>query len=307
MLKATLDVFSGHQNPSWILDYEEAQEVLREITSNRGIISDVDSGYQGLGYRGIELEPLSDEAVDQYNLPPTFKIANGASMYESKGLEVAERLITNMPSEASTSRFIDSSMVLDESFRRELLDNLGTFPSVSYISTEDPTLPSAVDSESRAISRRCTVEVGRFNPNFWNRPDVVGRNNCYNYAVNWRTDTFAQPGRASGHYPNPMQCAEVTAAALSDGGHKQYDCFPDTEKPRYFVALVVAPGVDYHWYRYHADGFWGHKPGGTPAKNTDNSGKVIYSPETCDRTSGWPSYSQFCGYLYTSQSMRILT
>ena len=148
MLKATLDVFSGHQNPSWILDYEEAQEVLREITSNRGIISDINSGYQGLGYRGIELELLSDEAVDQYNLTSTFKIANGASMNESKGLEVAERLITNMPSERTTSRFIDSSMVLDESFRRELLENLGTFPSLSYISTEDPTLPPAVDAET---------------------------------------------------------------------------------------------------------------------------------------------------------------
>jgi hypothetical protein len=305
MLLVTLDIFSGRPNPSWILDEQEAREVLRDITINQGVVAEANSGYDGLGYRGIQLELLDDEAVEQFHLPSVFKVANGASLYESKGLEIAERLITRMPNETSVNRFTESSLVLDEDFRRQLLDNLGIFPTVRYSSIVDPTLPRALDAEMMAAASRCSIEVGKFNPGFWNVPAVVGKNNCYNYATNRRTDTFAQPGRATGHFPYPMQCADVTSAALSDGLHKQYDCFPDTEQPRYFVALVVAPGVDYHWYRYQADGFWGHKPGGTPAKNVDNSGKIVYSPEACDRTSGWPSYSQFCGYFYTASSIKV--
>jgi hypothetical protein len=38
-----------------------------------------------------------------------------------------------------------------------------------------------------------------YNPGFWNTPAVQPKNNCYNYAMNWRSDTFAQPGRISGH------------------------------------------------------------------------------------------------------------
>jgi hypothetical protein len=36
MLKVTLDIFSGRPNPSWILDEQEAREVLRDITINQG-------------------------------------------------------------------------------------------------------------------------------------------------------------------------------------------------------------------------------------------------------------------------------
>jgi hypothetical protein len=145
------------------------------------------------------------------------------------------------------------------------------------------------------------IEVGSFNPGFWNDPAHIGKNNCYNYASNRRTDTFAQPGRASGHQATTMACANVTAAALSDGLHHRFDCFPDTEKPRWLMALVVAPGYDYHWYRKQKEGFWGHKPGHTPAKNVDNNGAVVWNPETAARS----PYTDFCGYFYACKSQRI--
>jgi hypothetical protein len=128
--------------------------------------------------------------------------------------------------------------------------------------------------------------------------------NCYNYASNKRTDTFAQPGRGCGNIYKAITCAEMMRASLCDGLHRRLDCFPDSEKPRYLVALVVAPGpgfIDFHWYRKQKEGFWGHKPGGTAARNTDNSGRVITNPETCDRG----PYTQFCGYFYTCRSQRI--
>jgi len=93
----------------------------------------------------------------------------------------------------------------------------------------------------------------------------------------------------------------VTSAALSDGAHVRYDCFPDSESPRWLMALVVRPGIDYHWYRKHRDGFWGHKMASSPARNTDDSGVVILDPASCDRG----PYTDFCGYLYACRSMHI--
>lgn len=302
MLRVTIDVFSGRPNPSYLLDENEAKEVLKEIANNRAVVASTESGYEGLGYRGILVELLTDDTVEQYSLPTVFKIANGASLYESKGLEIAERLITGMSRATGVSSFMETPQILEEDLQRQLLDHLGSLPIIEPASEVDGSGASIMEAEPAVT---CKIELGAFNPGFWNDPAHVRRNNCYNYATNRRTDTFAQPGRATGKYPYPMNCAAVTAAALSDGAHKRFDCLPDSEKPRYLVAMVVAPGVDYHWYRKQKEGFWGHKPGGTPAKNVDNSGKIITNPETCDRTSGWPSYTNFCGYFYTAKSMKV--
>lgn len=50
----------------------------------------------------------------------------------------------------------------------------------------------------------------------------------------------------------------------------------------YLIALVVARGVDYHWYRQDDTGLWSHKPGHTKARNTDESGKPIVDPRECN-------------------------
>ncbi|MBD1843926.1 hypothetical protein H6F89_11050 [Cyanobacteria bacterium FACHB-63] len=305
MLQVTLDIFSGRPNPSWILDDEEAKEILKQVSNNRGIIATADSGYQGLGYRGIELELLSDEATETYNVPALFKIANGASLYESKALEIAERLISGMSNTTLRASGSDSVVDFSEDLQHQLLNHLGSLPTLdnsSQTDSNDLSIPEDIATKSVVT---CQIERGAFNPNFWNNPAYIRANNCYNYAVNRRTNTFAQPGKATGRYPYPMECSSVTAAAMSDGARRRFDCLPESEKSRYLIALVVAPGADYHWYRSQKEGFWGHKPGRTAAKNVDNSGHVVLSPETCDRTSGFPSYTQFCGYFYRPNSIRV--
>ena len=45
------------------------------------------------------------------------------------------------------------------------------------------------------------------------------------------------------------------------------------------IVLVIWPNRDYHFYRLVTGGpywWWGHKPGGTPAKYTDDCGHSIY-------------------------------
>lgn len=132
-----------------------------------------------------------------------------------------------------------------------------------------------------------------YNPAKWNSvPFVQCSNNCYNYACDIETDTFAQPGLASGAVANQMACADVSTGATADGlaaAGPNDACSGCCHR----VALVVAPGEDFHWYRLDSSGYWSHKPGSTPAKNVDNSGQLITDPRTADRG----PYTDFCGFF----------
>lgn len=144
-----------------------------------------------------------------------------------------------------------------------------------------------------AIAVGACCSIPSYTPGFWNN-DWTARtkNNCYNYSNNKRTDTFAQPGRAAGAQWTLKECNNVRTAAVADGltvAASPNDC----KNKECALALVVAPGYDYHWYRRDQNGMWSHKPGGTPATNLDNSSNPISNPETANRG----VYVNFCGYL----------
>ncbi len=141
-----------------------------------------------------------------------------------------------------------------------------------------------------------------YTPAYWNDAGTIQYgNNCYNYGNNKRTDTFAQPGRRSGDYPNAMSCADVSSAAVSDGVARA-PASGVCPKRQCRLALVVDPGTYYHWYRLDKNGVWTHKPGGTRATNLDNSGNPISNPETANRCGGWLCYTDFCGYFCSCSS-----
>jgi hypothetical protein len=260
------------------------------MSQNRSATGGLDEGYQGLGYRGLIVEVLSDNIAGQHDLPATFRMAHNG---QAKGLEIAERIFGSM----------QRAQALDENLHQLAIGELQRLGSREEVTEPDSSAapPTSAGSSDVKAQVTCMIEFGAFNPAFWNDPAHVLRNNCYNYASNRRTDTFAQPGRATGHQATVMACANVTTGALSDGLHHRYNCFPDSEKPRWLMALVVAPGYDYHWYRKQNEGFWGHKPGGTKAKNTDNNGAVVWNPETAARL----PYTNFCGYFYACKSQKI--
>src|SRR5205085_1582186 len=102
------------------------------------------------------------------------------------------------------------------------------------------------------------------------------------------------PGRATGHPITALSCPGVQPSAVSDG----LVACPNFTAPLaagkgWYVALVIWPGRDYHWYRQDKVGCWSHKPGRTPAINTDNSGHAITNPQTCDRG----NYTAFCTFM----------
>lgn len=152
-----------------------------------------------------------------------------------------------------------------------------------------------------------------YDPNLWNDPTYISANKCYSYAINYLRDPddqgyrAANPGVDSGYKDENGNCLnydgvppadQIVDAVISDFvfyGKRfefidQYEVCPNG---MYKVALVIAPGSDYHWYRQDADGLWSHKPGGDMVTRLDNSGELIIDPKTCDRG----GYTVFVGYF----------
>lgn len=125
-------------------------------------------------------------------------------------------------------------------------------------------------------------------------------NNCYDYSVDISSNTFAQPGRASGRcQPDSRPCVnntcdDVRAAAESDG-LKWYGMDLPTSLPvaGHYVSLHIWPGTNFHWLRMDANKYWSHKPGASPVRNVDNKNRLIMNPGEAD-ISPW---SEHCGYL----------
>lgn len=196
----------------------------------------------------------------------------------------------------------------DQALVQYLLDSLdaprrralGTPPDASRVQEPGPRY----DYPGPGYLPDCTLADGPFSPEVWNAEHVVRLNNCYNYASNRITNTFAQPGRGAGQTLGAMTCPYLNQGAYADGCMTRSVCYSPDEEPRELVALVVAPGFDFHWYRRHDRGgswWWGHKVGIRPASIVDNSGlEVITDPETCDRG----PYTDFCAYYYTTAAQR---
>lgn len=165
-----------------------------------------------------------------------------------------------------------------------------------------PSRPSTGDAGSTPVTCTTTPCPGSppYDPATWNDPSIRDSTNCYAYAANdpnGHPPGKPQPGEHCGCPYTAVSCAAVGSAARCDGMIPAPN--PPIPKPGYYpVALVMDPGVDYHWYRLDSNGRWSHKPGNGNATNVDASGNPITNPETANRNYGAPNYSQFCGYYY---------
>ena len=95
MLRVTVDIFSGRPNPTWIVTNDEKIERLRgALVESPAAISAIGEGYQGLGYRGVQLHFLDDD--NEFKLPPQLMIANDATEASRSLRDVARGLIEGM-------------------------------------------------------------------------------------------------------------------------------------------------------------------------------------------------------------------
>lgn len=304
MLKIEVEIFSGRPNPQWIItDREASKQILGAVSEREEVLARPGQGYDGLGFREIRVTNLEDEPGDITSVPHDFALASLAARDVPASVELALKVLDTMEYGSKIHLVVHDLTPLTAELHemiRERIRQYLKFPPIIRCDRWPPYNPLRT-TVADARCRDCEYEVSQFNPDFWNGPAVRPHNNCYNYARNWRTDTFAQPGRAHGAMYTALQCPQVGTAAMADGLVPRCRCLPVSEWPRRLMALVVDPGWDYHWYREQRGDFWGHKPGNTAARNTDNSNQLITNPETCDRG----GYTDFCGYYYAGRSVVI--
>jgi hypothetical protein len=292
-INVTLDIFSGRPNPSWRIPDEKTKEFYELPGWKEMMVPEIAESQLGLGYRGFIITQASDDATPE--IPYRLRIMGPSK--SAHPLSTAVTLRSALEPKDMTENenwLLNTAGDLISNDLKESVQNL-----ISQKGAGKMNSSSAKSTQARA-GLVCEIKNISYNPSFWNQPSVQPYNNCYNYASNEQTDSRAQPGTASGHPNNIMQCTEVGIGADYDGCRT--DCStPFTQYDE--VALVIWPGQDFHWYRKSIEGFWGHKPGQLPVRNVDNSGlpKTIYDPETCDRG----AYTEFCGYRYCPKGMKV--
>jgi hypothetical protein len=279
-LAITLDIFSGRPNPTIVLRGAEEQDALERLQPARRLRKEERQPLpEGrLGYRGLFVEQIGEPSK---GLPVSFRIAGGVlfgpRLRHRAADEAFEEFVCGStgPFRRLVPRPDSSTLFLEEieRFRRDW---------------EEWRPPRPV----WPARERCRC-APLYEPGWWNVPARQPGNNCYNYATDYRSDTFAQPGLAAGSMYTSLQCAPVRAAGIKDelidSPAANNRCPPEG----HLVALVIWPNGDFHWYRKGRNGYWSHKPGSTPVTNLDNGGVTIPDPRTADRG----PYTDFCTFM----------
>jgi hypothetical protein len=127
----------------------------------------------------------------------------------------------------------------------------------------------------------CTTPV--YNPSKWNDdPDITDNNNCYNYANDKITMTYAQPGLGSHQDRVNSGPDALILNAQADGLEFKGLTNPGSCQSGHLVVCFIKSRTgDYHWLRKDSDGTWSHKMNGEIARNVDNNGNIITDPENC--------------------------
>jgi hypothetical protein len=299
MISVELDIFSGNPNPVWTLTATEEKELMARVMADPSLTRPPTSA-GGLGYRGFIIS-ASNEArntLEKSGLPSRFYI-------ESKENADAETALLNS---------IEAGKTVADDVRQVALDSIKTTNQLwsEYWRTHTTTdslafdVPTNVGSENTLNSTKprlaspeaCgpLVYTSDTNFTFWNDGFSIRRNNCYNYAANYKSNTFAQPGRISGvQWTSLADCSTVPGSVSygADADGFETVCYPTGNQ--LYVCLVLWANNDFHWYRLAANGHWCHKPGQTAARNYDNSGNWISDPATCNRG----PYTLVCSYRYS--------
>jgi hypothetical protein len=279
-IRITIDIFSGRPNPVLELTGRAATEALKRLRITRRLSAREPMRLPPiLGYRGLIIEQVGKPAP---GLPRLFQVGAGG---------VRGQRLARSDADEDFEDFVCGSvgkLHLEKRFPEFLRREMTRAREVraTFTAWKPPIWPSRI---------RCAC-APLYEPGWWN--DGWGgqrqpNNNCYNYGSNYRTDTFAQPGRAAGAQYTALTCASVLPAAMADALLNSPGANNRCPPEGHLVALVIAPGWDFHWYRKGRNGYWSHKPGGTQVTNVDNSGHLIPDPRTADRG----PYTDFCTFM----------
>jgi hypothetical protein len=277
-LRITIDIFSGRENPIIELKGNEAQEAIERLQP----VHKIEEKKKGLppeptlGYRGLIIEQIGKPIT---GLPKVFRYAHG------------DLFGPGLVSRAKDKTFEDfvcgSNRVkeLGKPFPGLIKEEIERFRGL-----RERWRVGEIVWPPRYNPCRCAPV---YEPRWWNVSSIRPYNNCYNYATNYRTDTFAQPGRAAGAMYTSYSCSAVKSGAVKDKLIDSPTASNECPTQGHLVALVIWPGRDFHWYRKGQNGYWSHKPGSTSVTNLDNNGVTISDPRTANRG----PYTDFCEFM----------
>jgi hypothetical protein len=282
----TLNIFSGRPNPRWFLDDAAAAELRDRIYGKPTMISAAPPNPGALGYRGLEIR-FDDSAEPIHIQGGVIRTLAGSPNLVDPDREIEKFVINTMPEggrDAGMAMTQNVHGLMREHIEKELAAKIDLSKLIKW-----PWPP---------IIWKCPANVAAcappYEPAMWNFSPTQPNNNCYNYANDRVTNTFAQPGKYHSAQYTALTCASVQPAAVADGLVAASN-FTQSIPDGWYVALVIWPNVDFHWYRQDKVGCWSHKPGSTPVKNTDDSNNPITDPKTANRG----GYTQFCSYMIT--------
>jgi hypothetical protein len=285
-LTITLNIFSGRPDPVWTVPDEAAVEFTERISTIATASTMKPPGVLGgLGYRGFSVR--RDEEAEAMYVHAGIVDAGPASPTLVAGDREIEKWLLSTAGDQVPA---DIKAYVEESLGTEV-----TYEALTVAPFSAGACPACVATDAPI-----------YNPGAWSFPPPVQlNNNCYAYANNQITNTFPQPGRGTGHMYTLLGCTgagAVEPAAVFDGLVPSPN-FGVALAPGsgWYVALVIWPGNDYHWYRQDKAGCWSHKPGRTPVRNVDNSGRAISDPRTADRG----NYTVFCSYMIAKAGLPI--
>jgi hypothetical protein len=305
-VKLSLNIFSGRPNPYMILDDATAKALYRKLSF--GALkkrTEKTTPYPSvLGYRGLIIEQQGKKLVADMpqilHYAHDMVYADGKAAKAEGGLESflfdnfkKLRDVKDLPdfrrsTEMQFKQYIDKRKLYIENYFK----NIDIIRDDIFIPR--PVCPCAPAPDLAA----------------WNADvNINNSNNCYNYGTNYRSDTFAQPGEATGQKYTTFSACDVAAPAISvkkgaisdglvDKPNQDNKCI----SPGHLVGLVLYSG-DYHWYRKGPNGRWSHKPGPGDATLLDSSGNVITDPRTSDNS----PYNTFCTFMQVIHGRFIIT
>ena len=220
----TLAIYSGLPDPVWKFDSRnESFKAIKEHLDDaraKGITYRHEQMPSILGFRGFLVQPFDAEQADL--------------IVGQETAALQKLLLDTMP----------EGLIRDD-LRKKVLQAIDSGAISAKI--PDKTQSTIPQDVSRVRVGKILQYAPPLNLARWNTTCVQPNNNCYNYANDKITNSFAQPGEASGKPITELTVAQVLAAVESDGWlkmdvPKEAPCPTAPEQPNCLVALFVAVG-----------------------------------------------------------------
>lgn len=293
MIHIEIDIFSGMPNPTFYLSARAEQEFLHMLTQNTQQILSAGNTPGNLGFRGVFVSTVKIDEL-AFGKSQQKRIAEFASDFyiARSNNPFANDLLFWLMSQYRQSV---SPVELTEGVVNSAVEAIkGDYQPIKQPFRQDLIVPYGAGMS-------CASTFLLDNRINYNQSDRLLFNNCYCFAANdphssVRNGRGATPGVKAGRGAinrSDITVATITDRLLADGW--KHSCVP---MRNLCVVCVIKEqdGKDFHFYRLTSTSpyIWCHKPGQTQAINTDNSGRRISDPTTCNRG----GYKTLVGYFY---------